>query len=312
MYPRKIALIDVGTLKVKVQLREYVSETNMSILYQTSIRTALGRDWTNNCITDEALQATIKAIKDSVAEMNKFGKYTLQAVGTEALRKADNGQVVLAEIKNNTGLSLELLSQEKEADLFFKAVGHDFPNRPIVTIDVGGGSAQVVVSNQPHQSQSFLFPTGTYGVRTEYINGENPTQAGFLAARQHIFNTLLPLKNVVAEPAILIVGSTIALDFFQLVLPALNLTSQTTIYPNHPLTVTAETMSELLNKLALLPYSDREKLFTPEPAYTWGVDITLLHVLAVCEYLPITEIIPSNHNLSSGLFINILGTGNDK
>lgn len=307
MYPKKIALIDIGTLKVKVQLREYTSSNEMKVLYKTSIRTALGRDWIDNCIQKTPIVNTINALKNVVAEMDKFGQYELQTIGTEALRKADNGQEVLIEIKQQTSIEPELLNQEIEARLFFNAVIHDFKNLPVATLDVGGGSTQIVVGNKENTpDQYFLFPTGTYNIRTAYIDENNPTPEGLLSAKQHIFNALIPLKNISHQSQHLILGSTIALDFFTEILPKLNLPSTTTNYLNHPLMIDVKTIEIILNKLTLLPYSEREKFFSPEPAYTWGVDITLLHVLAVCEYLNLSTIIPTNHNLSSGLFLKSL------
>jgi len=306
MYPKKIALVDIGTLKVKIQLREYLSKDEMKVLYQTSVRTALGRDWLENNIPEGAIFDTINAINMAKIAMDKFGIFELHAIGTEALRKADNGLVVLEQIKNQTSVEPELLDQATEAKLFFEAVKKDFPNTPITTLDVGGGSAQIVISDQPINQQSFLFPTGTYNIRTEYIDGNQPTESGFLLAKEYIFNTLLPIKNLATQSKYLVVGSTIALDFFQEILLKFNLPNTSITHSNHPLMINTETIKIILEKLALLPYSERENLFSLEPAYTWGVDITILHILAVCEYLNITNIIPTNHNLSSGLFSKYL------
>lgn len=308
MSPKKIALIDIGTLKVKIQLREYTSKIDMRILYKDSIRTALGRDWVNNCIPKEAISDTIKAITDAISKMNEFGQYELHAIGTEALRKAKNGSEVLSKIKTETSVVVELLNQEKEAKLFFQAITNDFSNLPIVTLDVGGGSTQVVVGNDRTQEQYFLFSTGTYNLRTTYIDSNKPTETGLLSAKQDILHSLQSLKNISHESQHLILGSTIALDFFSEILPKFNLPIIRVEYPNHPLMVSLETIKVILDKLALLPYSEREKFFPPEPAYTWGVDITLLHVLIVCEYLNVQNIIPTNYNLSSGLFLSFLNS----
>ncbi len=302
MYPKKIALIDVGTLKVKIELREYHSVYEMKVLYKDSIRTALGRDWKNNSITHEAVELTISTLIQTKEELSKFGHYELKAIGTEALRKANNGADVLRRIKLQTGIELELLTQTEEAELFFKTVSQSISDKDIVSLDVGGGSVQVVFSDDNGKRNHFLFSTGTYAVRTKYIDGNNPTRESFILAQEHIFKTLLPLQNISCPAKTLILGSTIALDFFQTILPAFSLPSSKTDYPSHPLAITVKTLEQLLAELSTLPYPEREKIFIKEPAYTWGVDITIIHALVVCKHLNLTEIIPSNLNVSSGLF----------
>lgn len=68
-------------------------------------------------------------------------------LGTEPLRRASNADVVMAEIAQATGLHLRILTERQEAILTYVGVTRDEkPDAPVIVVDIGGGSTEVVVS----------------------------------------------------------------------------------------------------------------------------------------------------------------------
>ena len=46
-------------------------------------------------------------------------------------------------------------------------------------------------------------------------------------------------------------------------------------------------------------------MYPEEPYYMWAADKALMNVFTIAEYLKIEEIVPSNNNISTGLFLSL-------
>ncbi|MGV2503428.1 exopolyphosphatase, partial [Priestia megaterium] len=64
-------------------------------------------------------------------------------VATATIRQAANAKEVLALVKKETGVSIQLLSEYEEAYYGFVAVIHSTSIDEAITIDIGGGSTEV-------------------------------------------------------------------------------------------------------------------------------------------------------------------------
>jgi exopolyphosphatase/guanosine-5'-triphosphate,3'-diphosphate pyrophosphatase len=70
------------------------------------------------------------------------------AIGTSAIRDAENGEAFLGEIEWSYGFTTRLLSGEEEALLTFRgATGGRDLEQPTLVLDVGGGSTELVVGD---------------------------------------------------------------------------------------------------------------------------------------------------------------------
>lgn len=70
-------------------------------------------------------------------------------VATEAFRKSQNGSQLIAEMAVHHNMQLKVISQEDEARLGFLSASSKFPeisNTPAMVWDIGGGSMQMVIS----------------------------------------------------------------------------------------------------------------------------------------------------------------------
>ncbi|MEY4659138.1 MAG: hypothetical protein RJB36_904, partial [Bacteroidota bacterium] len=87
----------------------------------------------------------------------------LRAVATSAMREAKNGEKVQEKIKEKTGVNIEIISGQTEAELIFGTfflVDFD-KSQPFIVIDVGGGSTEVSVFENGQKRASRSFELGT-------------------------------------------------------------------------------------------------------------------------------------------------------
>lgn len=95
--------------------------------------------------------------------MDVYEVETYRAVATSALREAENRKEVLQIVKDETGINLELIEGEEEADLilsnfFTQKLDH---KKSYLYIDVGGGSTEISLIENGKKMASQSFKMGT-------------------------------------------------------------------------------------------------------------------------------------------------------
>ena len=88
-------------------------------------------------------------LSDYRRELERLGAERVLAVGTSALRDAENGEAFLGEIEWSYAFATRLLSGEEEAELTLRGVtdGRGLENGTLV-LDVGGGSTELITRDR--------------------------------------------------------------------------------------------------------------------------------------------------------------------
>jgi exopolyphosphatase/guanosine-5'-triphosphate,3'-diphosphate pyrophosphatase len=98
-------------------------------------------------LTEEAMQRTIRALGRFKTRAESLGAEAILAVATSATREAPNGRDFLKEVKNQLGLTIDLISGDEEARRIYLGVlsAMEFQTAPHVVIDIGGGSTEMIL-----------------------------------------------------------------------------------------------------------------------------------------------------------------------
>jgi exopolyphosphatase/guanosine-5'-triphosphate,3'-diphosphate pyrophosphatase len=300
----RVAVIDVGTLKSKFEIREFRSGVLSAPIHRDKVLTVLGRDLdkTDGLILARSVEVVVSALGSFKAEMMAHGVRDYRAIATEAIRKARNADAVLAEIEARTGIRLEVLDRQSEAGLFFRSVAADFPGRTIAAADIGGGSVQVVVGRDSEMSSVHSFKTGTYFLQENFSATHHPSREDLARASEYIERELAALTAVGERPDLLVYGSTNIIDFMR----AMNLPLKTIGSGGaHPYSIEVGQLVPLYGRLISLSYEDRMPLYPAEPYYMWAADKALMNIARICKNLDVTTIVPSNNNISAGILLEL-------
>lgn len=96
-------------------------------------------------LSGPAMTRTVEALKVCAGKIRRRGVTRLRAVATEACRRADNCEDFLERVRRETGIELEIISQNEEAALAIcgcaPLVDPDIPD--ILLFDIGGGSTEI-------------------------------------------------------------------------------------------------------------------------------------------------------------------------
>ncbi len=145
----RTAVIDLGTNTFNLLIAD-VMNSKFTVIHSEKEGVALGMGGINsNIISPEAFERGIRALRHFNFMCIHHKVEVINAFGTSALRGATNSDLFIKQIKNELGISVNIISGEKEADLIYKGVlwSYDFRN-PGVIMDIGGGSTEFIFANK--------------------------------------------------------------------------------------------------------------------------------------------------------------------
>ena len=163
----KFGAIDIGTNAARLLVGEV--DKNKQRLYvkkvsYTRIPLRLGEDvFEEGTISKKKANDFVKTIQAFRLISEIFDVHSLRAVATSAMREALNADKIIQKIQKETGVTIEIISGQEEADLIFGNFEVLDIDReiPFIVIDVGGGSTEVSIFENGHLISSRSFEIGT-------------------------------------------------------------------------------------------------------------------------------------------------------
>jgi len=156
---------------------------------------------TSGRLTKRAMARTIAALKVCSRIMERHQVARQRCVATEACRRAVNGVDFLARVKRVTGIELEILPHEQEAELALLGclplVDHEVEQ--VLLIDIGGGSTELSWLDRsafgvPRLRCLASLPIGV--VSLSEAHGSEPDPATFAAMVETVTEQLAPIDHV--------------------------------------------------------------------------------------------------------------------
>ncbi len=290
MKEQTIAAMDIGTNSVRLLIAK--KEKNRIIPQQMFVKTTrLGEGLdVSGIISKEAIIRTVHELK----QMQKYideSQTRIVAVATSAVRDACNANELLAAIKTATGIDVKVISGRQEALLSYRgALSAIEFSSPIVVVDIGGGSTEIVFKNN---GDFKVFSSNVGAVRcTE--NSASPTK---------IFEILKePLDNVreLDSFKLLAVGGTAT------TLAAIH--KQLSVYDPekiHASSVNIVDLAEIMFDLAGKSPDERKKVPGLQPERANIIVAGLLILWVIMTYLHCDEVVISEADILNGIVLSV-------
>ncbi|MCQ9154668.1 Ppx/GppA phosphatase family protein [Acidomonas methanolica] len=142
------AAIDLGTNNCRLMIAGGRSGS-MRVVdnFNRSIRLGEGLHHTG-ALSEAAMQRAVDALHACAARMRHWSLRAIRGVATEACRRASNGEAFLRRVREETGLTLEIISPREEAELAMESCtsllyANNHRRRRAVLFDIGGGSTEI-------------------------------------------------------------------------------------------------------------------------------------------------------------------------
>ncbi|MFV0467841.1 MAG: hypothetical protein ACK5MK_02815 [Dysgonomonas sp.] len=171
-----LAAIDIGSNAIRLLISnvEYDGKNKdfrkMAFL-RVPIR--LGEDvFTEGKITEEKGVRFREAMQGFSHIMKAYNVQSYRACATSAMRDAKNGLDITTGILKNSGINIEIISGQAEAEYIYNAGGLDSvvdKSQSYLYVDVGGGSTEVIVYSGGHKVDAHSFQLGTVRMLTGMV-----------------------------------------------------------------------------------------------------------------------------------------------
>lgn len=145
----RVGVIDLGTNTFHLLIAE-VGEGSMSIIHRERQPVKIGMGGINQgVIRDEAIHRAIHCLQQFKRTLDTKRVSRILALGTSALRSAGNGKEVIQAIHEATGITVEVISGEQEAEYIYHGIraAMDLGTACSLIVDIGGGSVEFIVAN---------------------------------------------------------------------------------------------------------------------------------------------------------------------
>jgi exopolyphosphatase/guanosine-5'-triphosphate,3'-diphosphate pyrophosphatase len=170
----RYAAVDIGSNSVRMMAAE-VSHGETHILAQDRQVTRLGESvFREGRVSKEALDFLIATLARMSAAYSRLDVVAVRAVATSAVRDASNQQEFLQRTSTAIGANVEVISGSEEARLIHLGVEARWP-RPrerTLTIDVGGGSAELIISQNGQLIDAVSKPLGAVRVTEMFLKND--------------------------------------------------------------------------------------------------------------------------------------------
>jgi len=169
----KFAAVDIGSNAIRLLIQETRSTIKGEALEKvaiTRVPVRLGADtFSTGAISDTRQEQLKKALMAFRYLMELYEVDQFRACATSALREANNNAQIVERLYNETGINVEILSGDEEAELIFK----NFYDSGIsalqnaLFVDVGGGSTELTLIVNGERKMSKSFQLGTVRMLTQ-------------------------------------------------------------------------------------------------------------------------------------------------
>ena len=202
--PVRRAVIDVGTNSVKLLVAD-VQGRVVEPVRERSEQTRLGSGfYETHRLKPVAVAHTARAVAEFAAEARELGARSIRVFATSAARDAINPDELIGAIRKESGLPLEIISGEREADWVFRGVISDpvFAGTPLLIVDVGGGSTEFILGEGEHQHFRRSFKLGTVRLLEQLALSDPPTPEDWNTCRRRLNDFIERQIQPVLEPAL--------------------------------------------------------------------------------------------------------------
>jgi exopolyphosphatase/guanosine-5'-triphosphate,3'-diphosphate pyrophosphatase len=213
----KQAIIDLGTNTFHLLIAEK-TDTGYITLFRESRPAKIGQAGINQgIITEEGIDRALGVLTyfRQVLDQYAVAPDQIIATGTSAIRVARNQQAFIDSVLDATGIPIQVISGEQEAEYIYKGVraAGALDEATSLVIDIGGGSVEFILGNRSRIFWKQSFEIGGQRLRERFMTTDPISPGSIRRLHDYFQEQLLPLANAIHqyEPTVL-VGSSGSFD----------------------------------------------------------------------------------------------------
>ena len=159
-----LAAIDAGSNAMRLVIGRPGRNGGVEVVKNSREAVRLGKDvFAGGRMSSKLMKAATQAFRRFQDSIDEWGVKHTVAVGTSALREAENRDELLDRVHRKTGIEVNVIGGLEEARLVHLAVSRkiDISEGEAVLVDVGGGSVEVTLTSGGVLIESRTLKVGT-------------------------------------------------------------------------------------------------------------------------------------------------------
>jgi len=201
----RIAAFDVGSNSVLMCVAEVSGPDDFRVIYDSARTTRLGEGLDRSGrLSPVAIRRTVEVLAECRRKAELLGVGIAEAVATAAVREADNAAEFTVPAGEALGIPVRPIPGEEEARLTFLGVAGPGAAGPVLIVDVGGASTEIVFARDGKIERCESLPVGAARLK-ESIPSEDMLRF-FVRVIEVIPSDLHP--EDVAGARVILVGGT--------------------------------------------------------------------------------------------------------
>jgi exopolyphosphatase/guanosine-5'-triphosphate,3'-diphosphate pyrophosphatase len=246
----RVGVVDLGTNSTRLLVAD-VGDGHVEELERRTEITRLGEGVDER---RQLLPLPIARVRNVLSEyrreLDAKGAERVLAIGTSAVRDAENGEAFLGEVEWSYGWKTRLLTGEEEANLTCKGVANGRPlDNATVILDVGGGSTELITA-----SRCVSLDIGCVRLTERFLRSDPPTHVELEACAAEVQAALPDLEPT---SAIGVAGTVTSLAALEL--------GHYDPEQIHGRRLSRDEVEVQLERLASVPLEERRRLPALEP-----------------------------------------------
>ena len=307
-----IASIDVGSNTLRLLIAAVEQDRLIDVFSDRKITKMGNRVAQTGRLQDENIRDSLSALKEFSSVIAKYKVRHVRAVATSALREASNSDTFIRRVFDVTGIPIEVIPGEKEAELTLKGILAAFPASgrrvsppSMFILDIGGGSTEWVLYRDKAHINMGSMPVGVIKLSQSLLTTDPLSETDLKKLNAEIFFVIEDLKKRIRDLTsvqtqfIGTAGTFTAIASIDLGLD---------VYAREKIHLHAISLSGLRalgNKLTALSLEDRKKVKGLEPERADLIIPGILFTIKVMESLKFEELTISDYGLLEGVLLDI-------
>lgn len=199
---RRLAVLDLGSTSFHLLVADVYPDGKLVRVDREREMLRLGSVIAlDGSIPKPVRKQVFETARDLRETAERLGAEEIFAVGTAALRDADNGDRVSAALASAIGEPVRILSGKEEARLIFRAFRQrlDLPKGVCVGIDLGGGSLEVAAGAGKRLQVEATLALGAARLHRQHVSSDPMRKREILKVCDVVRAALAPLVPRIAE-----------------------------------------------------------------------------------------------------------------
>lgn len=183
-----INIIDIGSNTIRL-----VTYDKGKSVSNYGMASEIISDTKNGILSEKGIEKLCK----TVSELKKLKEdEEIFAFGTYAIRVLRNRENVVKRVFDETGIKIDVLSGKQEAEYdFYGLLGTISKKESGIGVDLGGGSAQILIFNNGKLTSSMSRPIGCRRVKNRFSKGKKLEKSEIIKLREYIQKNLETQKG---------------------------------------------------------------------------------------------------------------------